>query len=118
MKSALLSVAATACLVLAACGPAEPPEPATPALPEETATPDTPANSSLTAEGQPIEQPASCSQERGEAAAKRLVERCIAVSPATRPPCNVANPCQMIEDEIKRGCDFFGPDEKPAECAA
>ena len=35
-------------------------------------------------------------------AAQRLVDRCIAVSPATHPPCNVANPCEMIQGEIDR----------------
>ena len=57
--------------------------------------------------------------EIGEARSKRLVERCIQVSPATRPPCNSANPCAMIQGEIDRSCAMYGPDEvKPKECAA
>ncbi len=63
--------------------------------------------------------PASCRAEIGDVAAARLVERCIAVSPATHPPCNAANPCQMIRDEIDRACAMYGADEaRPAECAA
>jgi predicted small lipoprotein YifL len=61
----------------------------------------------------------SCLAEIGEARSKRLVERCIAVSPATRPPCNSANPCILIQGEIDRSCAMYGPDEaKPKECAA
>ena len=55
----------------------------------------------------------------GLEAAQRLVDRCVAVSPATHPPCNVANPCEMIQGEIDRSCDQYAPGEaKPSECAA
>ena len=68
---------------------------------------------------EPAGDPGSCLAEIGEARSKRLVERCIAVSPATRPPCNSANPCDMIQGEIDRSCAMYGPDEaKPKECAA
>ena len=68
---------------------------------------------------EPAGDPGSCLAEIGEARSKRLVERCIAVSPATRPPCNSANPCAMIQGEIDRSCAMYGPDEKkPKECAA
>ncbi|CAN5320152.1 hypothetical protein BH09PSE1_BH09PSE1_30930 [soil metagenome] len=61
---------------------------------------------------------ASCASELGAAASARLVERCIAVSPATHPPCNAANACAMIRDEIDRSCAMYGPNEdKPAQCA-
>jgi len=50
----------------------------------------------------------SCKQELGEQRAAQLVQQCIKVSPATHPPCNAANSCQMIEDEIQRGCAFVG----------
>lgn len=64
-------------------------------------------------------EPGSCLAEIGPQASARLVERCIAVSPATRPPCNAANPCAMIQGEIDRACAQYGPGEtKPAECAA
>ena len=67
----------------------------------------------------PVGDPGSCLAEIGEARSKRLVERCIQVSPATRPPCNSANPCAMIQGEIDRSCAMYGPDEvKPKECAA
>lgn len=68
---------------------------------------------------EPVGEPGSCLAEIGEARSKRLVERCIQVSPATRPPCNSANPCAMIQGEIDRSCAMYGPDEaKPKECAA
>jgi hypothetical protein len=60
----------------------------------------------------PVGDPASgapaCSAAVGIERAKRLVEECMAVSPATNPPCNVQNPCQLIIDEIKRGCGLLG----------
>ena len=59
----------------------------------------------------------TCISEIGQAASDRLVERCIMVSPATHPPCNAANSCQMIQGEIDRSCAMYGPEEKkPAEC--
>lgn len=46
----------------------------------------------------------SCRSEVGAATAQTLVEQCLAVSPATHPPCNAENPCALIIDEIVRGC--------------
>ncbi|WP_269515082.1 hypothetical protein [Brevundimonas subvibrioides] len=61
----------------------------------------------------------ACSDTLGAREAASLVSRCIAVSPATHPPCNAANSCAMIQGEIDRACGLYGPDEeKPAECAA
>ena len=61
----------------------------------------------------------SCLAERGEAVAVRLVERCVAVSPASHPPCHPDNPCALIQGEIDRSCAMYGPGEsRPAECAA
>ncbi len=61
----------------------------------------------------------TCLSEIGKAASDRLVKRCIMVSPATHPPCNAANSCQIIQSEIDRSCAMYGPDEKkPAECTA
>ena len=59
----------------------------------------------------------SCETEIGLVAAQRLVQRCIAVSPATHPPCNVQNNCDMIQAEIDRNCQ---PGDAPlaAECRA
>lgn len=50
----------------------------------------------------------SCAESAGTERARKLTEECIAVSPATRPPCNVQNPCSLIVDEIKRGCRLLG----------
>lgn len=93
--------------------PVAPPKPKTEPKPEAVAPePQAPAVT-------PVGEPGSCLAEIGEARAKRLVERCIAVSPATRPPCNSANPCDMIQGEIDRSCAMYGPDEaKPKECGA
>ncbi len=57
----------------------------------------------------------ACSRSAGPAQARRLVEQCLNVSPATHPPCNAANTCALIEDEIRRGCTFLGSDA-PAFC--
>lgn len=46
----------------------------------------------------------SCEKELGTTAAAEMVEKCLAVSPATHPPCNASNPCEMIDAEIARGC--------------
>ena len=59
----------------------------------------------------------SCSAERGRAAAQKLVTLCTSVSPATHPPCNAANSCAIIEDEIARACALMGGDaEKTPGC--
>lgn len=89
--------------------PVAPPKPKTEAAPEPV----------VSKPAEPVGEPGSCLAEIGEARSKRLVERCIQVSPATRPPCNSANPCAMIQGEIDRSCAMYGPDEtKPKECAA
>lgn len=60
-----------------------------------------------------------CRTELGEAAAIRLVERCVAVSPASHPPCHPDNPCLLIQGEIDRSCEMYAPGEtRPAECGA
>jgi len=94
---------------VAAPAAANAPEPVMPAdaPPQEEAIAPTEAGST------------SCNLDQGADAAQKLVNRCIAVSPATHPPCNVANPCQMIQDEIDRSCGMYAPGEaKPAACAA
>ena len=79
------------------------------APPQEEAMSETPAAEDTS--GQP------CINDFGQDVAEDLVRRCIAVSPATHPPCNVQNPCQMIQDEIDRSCAMYGPGEtKPKEC--
>lgn len=68
----------------------------------------------------PVRVPANeiaCRDSIGPAGAARLVERCIRVSPATRPPCNAANPCALIQGEIDRSCKLWqGDGDPPAEC--
>lgn len=58
----------------------------------------------------------SCTQTAGAQKARRMVEQCLDVSPATHPPCNAANACSVIEAEIRRGCEFVGKDA-PTFCA-
>ena len=58
----------------------------------------------------------SCRQEAGKAQAQAYVDQCLEVSPATHPPCNAENDCQMIIDEIVRGCDMLKGDA-PGFCA-
>ena len=68
----------------------------------------------------PVRAPVSevaCRDAIGASAAARLVERCIKVSPATRPPCNAANPCDLIQGEIDRSCKLWERDgDLPAAC--
>ena len=84
----------------------------------------------------PVEGPApsspaklvSCASDIGPAAADRLAKLCRNVSPATHPPCNAANSCAMMEDEVARSCALFDgkgepmpgckPDPKSMEAAA
>ncbi|SQG00373.1 Uncharacterised protein [Paucimonas lemoignei] len=52
----------------------------------------------------------TCAEAIGQKRAELLVKQCINVSPATRPPCNVANSCELINSEVERGCGFLGDD--------
>ena len=119
-----------AALTLSACDPsAETPagdktgtamsEPVMPAdaPPQEELPPEAgaPPPGSLAAEAA---GPQGCAAAIGQSAAQSLVDRCIAVSPATHPPCNVANPCAMIQGEIDRACGQYGSDEvRPLPCS-
>lgn len=61
--------------------------------------------------------PRSCAAEIGQQAADRRAAVCRNVSPATHPPCNAANSCAMIENEIARSCALLGKDGAlPADC--
>lgn len=81
------------------------PSPAQSVAPAKTSVPETSA-------------PLSCAADIGESAARKLVAECRAVSPATRPPCNAANSCAMIRNEIARGCALLGEDaDTTPECA-
>ena len=46
----------------------------------------------------------SCRQTAGLQRSQELVRQCLQVSPATHPPCNAVNSCDLIIDEIKRSC--------------
>jgi hypothetical protein len=95
-----------ALLALAACGSPSPTpdnQGAAPAAAESAsanaAQPDkAPVPQSTQADMSPL----SCTAEIGAAAAERRVKLCISVSPATHPPCNAANSCAIIEDEMAR----------------
>jgi hypothetical protein len=134
MRIALVASAMIAALSIGACRPSEetPVEASTSAVsepvmpadapPQEEVGPEAgpgagePAPGSLAAEAA---GPQGCAAAIGQTAAQRLVERCIAVSPATRPPCNVANPCALIQGEIDRACDQYGPGEiRPIQCSS
>ncbi|AQR60429.1 hypothetical protein BZG35_01225 [Brevundimonas sp. LM2] len=122
-------LALTAALALSACQqPAQAPA-AAPS--EDAAVTPVPSTAEMPVDAPPQEEAVPsggldtaaadtpCRDSLGETASARLVQRCIAVSPATRPPCNAANPCALIQGEIDRACGQYGPDEtKPAECAA
>lgn len=58
----------------------------------------------------------SCERQVGEDRAKRMVEDCLAVSSATRPPCNAQNSCRMIVDEIRRSCSAMEARNAPTFC--
>ena len=105
---------------LAACGQPAEQAPAELAPAASTPAPVMPDDAPPQEEVTPIAgPPRSCLDEIGPEASAKLVQRCIAVSPATRPPCNAANPCEMIQGEIDRSCAMYGPGEtRPKECAA
>lgn len=110
--------------LLAACGQADEPVPP-PAAPAPTpaagapAPEPTPPASPPTPGLLPGNEVGSCAEERGQAAAQALADQCRQVSPATRPPCNPANPCALIQGEIDRACALWAEDgDVPAECAA
>jgi len=116
----------SAALFLAGCGDATTPKAATDPAPAAEVGQTAVMPEDAPPQEEPVEAVApgtapagDCLTAIGKAAADRLVERCIQVSPATRPPCNVANPCALIQDEIDRSCAMYGPGEtKPAECSA
>lgn len=119
-------VAALAAALLTACNgpqPADNGQTARPPAVEQANVADEPAvnqavNEVSMAEPAPAAGPPnSCEAEIGKEAATELAKRCRFVSPATRPPCHPANPCEMIQGEIDRSCAMFGG-EKPADCRA
>ncbi|PCG15596.1 MULTISPECIES: hypothetical protein [Sphingomonas] len=98
-------------LALGACG-----QRAEPAV--AVANNSTPAPTAAAAT--PIARPApaptailTCRAQIGAAAAAAKVATCRNVSPATHPPCNAANSCALIDDEIARSCALFAGDGAP-----
>jgi hypothetical protein len=110
-------------LLLAACQQQAAPEaadagaPATEAMAEPVMPADAPPQEEAIA---PVEASStSCTLDQGSDGAMELVRRCMAVSPASHPPCNPENPCKLIQEEIDRSCAMYKPGEtKPAECTA
>jgi hypothetical protein len=113
-----------ALLMVAACDQQAAPkggDAAAPATAEATPDPVMPADAPPQEEAiAPAEAAStSCILDQGSDGAMELVRRCMAVSPASHPPCNPENPCQLIQDEIDRSCAMYKPGEtKPTECAA
>ncbi|WP_395945843.1 hypothetical protein [Brevundimonas sp.] len=100
-----------------AAPPVETPAPA-PSVPTEDPQATIPEGPDMAPRPVPVSE-TPCSESIGEAAAARLVERCVQVSPATRPPCNAANPCALIQNEIDRSCKLWEREgNPPAECRA
>ena len=100
--------------------PAEAPKPAAPTKetpkPAEDPQARIPEGPDMAPQPVPISE-VPCREAIGAAASARLVERCIQVSPATRPPCNAANPCDLIQGEIDRSCKLWERDgNPPAAC--
>lgn len=54
--------------------------------------------------GQVFAAPPSCLTEVGKTRAEAHVEMCRFFSTATHPPCNVTNPCDMMQAEIEKTC--------------
>lgn len=126
MRQTVLAILAVSALAASCSPPTEPAgsEPVAAAA-LASAPPEMPADAPPQEEvdpaivSTPVGAPVSCLNDIGAEAARRLVDRCIAVSPATRPPCNVANPCELIQGEIDRACAMYDPGEaRPAECGA
>ncbi|HTW69405.1 MAG TPA: hypothetical protein VME47_05930 [Acetobacteraceae bacterium] len=67
--------------------------------------------------GAPVADAPSCVAAIGHAQAQVLVDRCLQVSPATHPPCNALNPCDLIIDEIRRSCALLQGPQQPRFCA-
>jgi len=58
----------------------------------------------------------SCVSSIGSEQAQKLVDRCLRVSTATHPPCNLQNTCSLMRDEIRRSCNLLGEDDAPGFC--
>lgn len=52
----------------------------------------------------------SCREDAGEEQAQIYVDQCRQVSAAAHPPCNADNSCELIIEEIVRGCQSLSTD--------
>lgn len=121
MRRTLVAILAVTALVAACQQPAEPaaaPADAVMAAPEMPA--DAPPQEEVdpAVAGLPAGEPVPCRVQLGEAAAIRLVERCVQVSPASHPPCHPDNPCALIQGEIDRSCAGYPAGQQPEPCGA
>jgi hypothetical protein len=125
MRHAALSwmISGCALLALGACGaPSQPEHKADAVASANDAAPVAPSPVNAGAAQSPMPapvaqsaEPLSCAADIGAAAAAKRVAVCRNVSPATRPPCNAANSCAMIEDEIARSCALFDGKGEPMQ---
>ncbi|MEC3910240.1 hypothetical protein U5A82_07020 [Sphingobium sp. CR2-8] len=125
MRCRLMTLALSGCALisLAACG--QPTQPKADNATGNAAAPAPMASASNSAQSPlpaappvadaPSATPLSCAADIGSAAAARRVAICRNVSPATHPPCNVANSCAMIDDEIARSCALFDGKGEPMQ---
>ena len=121
MRRTVLALAAITLMIGGCQQPAATPaaEPAAADAPPPEMPVDAPPQEEVVPVQTPVGAPVSCLNDIGAEAAQRLVQRCIAVSPATHPPCHESNPCELIQGEIDRSCEMYAPGEaRPAECAA
>lgn len=119
LTTPLTAAALIAVLALGACQQPATDGPNDPAAAEQTAVMPADAPPQEDAPLPAEASSTSCTLDQGSDGAMELVRRCMAVSPASHPPCNPNNPCQLIQDEIDRACAMYKPGEtKPAECAA
>jgi hypothetical protein len=76
---------------------------------------DTPPETSRSSGEEPGVKDKSCVRAVGKQRSDQLVKQCLQVSPASHPPCNAQNSCELITDEIRRSCGLLGRDA-PAFC--
>jgi hypothetical protein len=118
-KNPLVQALPWACLfALSACGSASREEATASPQASENGTEQPAATAAPSSQSLPPAEPLSCADEIGATAAQKRADLCRNVSPATHPPCNIANSCAMIEDEIARSCALFDSKGDPMpECA-
>lgn len=61
---------------------------------------------------------ADCRSQIGDSKADALEAICAQVSGATHPPCNAANCCDLLVDEVERNCDSSMAAQYPKLCSA